>query len=97
MLKIFTKKDKRNKLEKEIESVLAKMSLVEPSTDEYQSMTKNLEVLYKAKSYEKDRHISADTIAVVVGNLVGIILILYYEKADIITSKALGHILRGRV
>jgi hypothetical protein len=41
--------------------------------------------------------VSPDTIAVVAGNLLGIILILGYEKADVITTKALGFVLKGRV
>ena len=31
------------------------------------------------------------------GNLMGIFLILGYEKANVITSKALGFIIKGRV
>jgi len=41
--------------------------------------------------------ISPDTLLVVAGNLLGILLILNYEKADIITSKAMNFVLRGRV
>lgn len=41
--------------------------------------------------------ISPDTILIVAGNLAGIILILGYEKMDIITSKALNFVLKGRV
>lgn len=41
--------------------------------------------------------ISPDTVLVVAGNLLGILLILTYEKADIITSKAINFILKGRV
>lgn len=97
MLKIFTKKDKRSKLEREIDSLLMKMSVEDPTSDAYLSMTKNLELLYKAKSYDKGSHISADTIMIVAGNLLGIVLILQYEKANIITSKALSFVLKGRV
>ena len=41
--------------------------------------------------------ISPDTLLVVGGNLLGILLILNFEKADIVTSKALGFVLKGRV
>lgn len=41
--------------------------------------------------------INPDTALVVAGNLLGIILILKHEKIDIITSKALGFVLRGRI
>ncbi len=97
MLKLFTTKDKCTSLEKEIESVLKVMSQHSPDSKEYKAMSENLERLYKAKSYEKDRSVSPDTIAVVAGNLLGIALVLGYEKANVITSKAMGFILRGRV
>jgi len=97
MFRIFTKKEKRSSLEMEIESVLCNMSTYQPDSEEYTAQAINLERLYKAKSYEKDRRISPDTIAVVAGNLLGIALILGYEKADTITTKALGFILKGRV
>ena len=41
--------------------------------------------------------VSPDTILIIVGNLAGILLILKYEKLDIITSKALGFVIKGRV
>jgi len=44
-----------------------------------------------------DWKVSPDTILIVTGNLLGILLILKYEKLDIITSKAIGFVLKGRV
>ena len=93
----FTKKDKRTLLEKEIESVLCNMSTYPPDSEEYGIMSENLERLYKAKSNEKERRVSPDTIAIIAGNLLGIALILGYEKANIITTKAFSHIMKGRV
>jgi hypothetical protein len=97
MFKKITKKDKRTNLEKEIDSVLYVMHTCYPDSDEYTTMSENLERLYKAKANEKDRHVSPDTKLIVAGNLLGIALILWHEKADIITSKALGFVLKGRV
>lgn len=93
----ITKKDKRTNLEKEIDMVLEVMRDYEPDKEEYAKMAQNLEMLYKAKSHEKNRSVSPDTVAIVVGNLLGIGLILTYEKVGFITSKALGFVLKGRV
>ena len=93
----FTKWDKRSNLEKEINSVLAIMATWEPSSPEYTAMTKNLEVLYKARNEEKTRKIKPDTVLVVAANLLGIILILGYEETNIIRSKAMSFVLKGRV
>ena len=35
--------------------------------------------------------------APLIANLVGIAMILYHEKADVITTKALGFVTKGRV
>ena len=97
MLKnIITTKDKTN-LEKEIDRVIESLSTYQPGTKEYLGISEDLERLYKTKALERDRRISPDTIAVVAGNLLGIALILGWEKTGVITSKALGFVLRGRV
>ena len=41
--------------------------------------------------------ISPDTLLVVVGNLAGILLILKFEKLDVIATKAIGFVIKGRV
>jgi len=93
----FTKKDKRTNLEKEIDSIIIDMSNYEVHSKEYSVIVENLEKLYKVKTNESSHRISPDTIAIIAGNLLGIALIMGYEKANIITTKALGFVLRGRV
>lgn len=93
----MTKRDKRTNLEKEIDRVLAEASFMDPKSKEYADIADNVERLYKAKSFEKSTSISPDTLAVVAGNLLGIALILGYEQSHVITSKALGFVLKGRV
>jgi len=88
---------KKSKLEKVIDSILDDMSKFEANSDEYSDMASNLEKLLKAKSYEKQKGISPDTMVIAAANLIGIVLILKHEKVDIITSKALGFVLKGRV
>ena len=96
MLKITGRK-KQTKLEKEIDLVLDSMSVLGRDSTDYAAMADNLERLHKAKCIDTNRKVSPDTIAIIVGNLLGIVLILGYEKANIITSKALGFVIRGRV
>ena len=91
------KKDKRTNLEKEIDSVLEKMSSLDPDSKEYSDMMNNLGKLFDAKSKEKDRKISPDTIVIVACSLLEIVLMLNFEKTGVITSKALGFVIKGRV
>lgn len=96
-MKIFTKRDKRTNLEKEIDTVLECMWDVEPDSEEYTAMANNLVKLLDAQSKQKSRGINKDTVAIIVGNLLGIGLILGYEKLNVITSKAVGFVIKGRV
>lgn len=91
------KRDKRTNLQKEIDSVVLMMSKTYPQTEEYSAMAKNLETLMNAQSKQRVNEITRDTIVIVAGNLLGIALILGYEQMHVVTSKALGFVLRGRV
>jgi len=97
-MKLFTKKDKRSTIDKEIDSVIEVMSILNANSDEYTAMAKNLEVLMKAKSYNKDgTKVSKDTVWTVVGSIASIVIIVGYEQAHIVASKAIGFVIKGRV
>ncbi len=93
----FTKQNKKTKLEDEIDILHDKMRDEELDKAEYAVMSEHLLRLYEAKNKENSSRISPDTVAMIAGNLLGIALILHYEKVDIITSKAVGFIIKGRV
>lgn len=91
-------KDKKPNIKQEVDHIIGYMAGLEPDSKEYSTAASNLDVLVKAKSCENTtKKISPDTIAVVVGNLLGIVLVLNYEKMNVITSKAFGMIIKGRV
>lgn len=59
-----------------------------------------LDTLLKAKNDDKSRGVNKElinTLLVVFGNLLGIVLILNYEKMGVVASKALGFVIKGRV
>ena len=93
----ITKIRKQTLMEKEVDEILTQMSTMDRTSKEYSDIADNLDRVCKAKSYESNRRISPDTIAIVAGNLLGILIILGYERADVITTKALGFVLKGRV
>lgn len=93
----ITKFKQRTNLEKEIDNLLLRMECCAKIEEEYTAMAENLERLYKAKGYDTQSRISPDTIAIIAGNLLGILLIMNYERAGIITTKAIGFVLKGRV
>lgn len=93
----LTEVKKHNSLDREIDNVISKLEKLSPNSEEYSITADNLEKLYRAKSYDKNRYITPDTVALVVGNLLGIAIIIWHEKAEVITTKALGFVMKGRV
>jgi hypothetical protein len=86
------------KLDKAIDDLLDEMTGYEGNTEEYSTMVSNLKVLHEAKALQpKPNVVSADTVATVAGSLAGILMILSFEKANIVTSKALGFVLRTKI
>ena len=92
-----TKKDKRTYLEKEIDNILKTMLTMDAASEDYTVMAQNLERLYKLKAVDSTKKVSPDTMALVAANLLGLVLIMSFEKTNVITTKALGFVLRGRV
>lgn len=90
------KKDRRSGLEKEIDTVLNYMQGLKLDSEEYQHMVAILLKMYSAKEFEP-KHLSKDAVAIIAGNLLGIVLILGYEHGHIIASKAISFVLKGRV
>ena len=91
-------KKKKSNLEREIERVLKIMEERTPSTEDYTHMVNNLETLCSANEKNKKNKLALlGTGLTVFGSLAGIVAIIYSEETRIITSKALGLLIKGRV
>ena len=69
--------------------------LYDESVEYCKVLRKSLEEYEKLS--ENKWKINLDTLMVVAGNLFGILLILNFEKMDIVRSKAISFVLKGRV
>jgi len=96
-MKLNLFKKKQTKLDEEIDSVYDWLRSKSPDSPEYTKMVDNLKKLYEIKNGNGHDKIKLDTIAIGGFNLLGIWMILRYEELNIITSKALGFVLKGRV
>lgn len=82
-------------LDQAIDSVLIDMNSVNSDSKEYASMADQLVKLMKLKKdVAPSWRPSADTLALVVGNLAGILLILNFERAGVVASRAVGFVLK---
>ena len=96
-MKILTRFKKKSDIQKEIDWIIDQMKGMAVSSEEYRAALDNLEQMYKVKQIEKTNGVSKDTVAIIAGNLLGILLILNYEKLDVVSTKALGFVIKGRV
>jgi len=83
-------------LEKAIDQVLKEMETVTADSPEFAKMVDRLVTLHKALP-EKERKVKWDTLITVAGNLAGIVMILSFERAHVVTSKALSFVLKSKV
>jgi len=92
-----TKIDTPTHLDEVIDKVLTQMSETNSGAPEFAAMADQLTKLYKLKEIESpSSRVSPDTLAVVMGNLAGILMILNFERVHIVTSKAIGFVLKPR-
>jgi hypothetical protein len=80
-----------------IKQAVSEMEGFDADSAEFKRSADSLKVLMEAKAAEpKPDKVSANTMAVVIANIAGIVLILMSERANVITSKALGFIMKPK-
>jgi hypothetical protein len=94
MLRRFKKKE--SVLDEPITEILDKMKHYGPDNEEYPHLVDNLERLNKLKQKERRFKFSPDTMLIVGGNLLGILIIVAYEQKHVIVSKGLTFVGRSK-
>ena len=79
-----------------IDSVLEEMHRVGVNSDDYPKLLAYLERLHEINAKEKQDPVSRDTLALIFGNLTGILLIVAYEQKHVMTSKGFGQIIKPK-
>lgn len=95
---MFTPKDPDEKsgLEKAIDTVLSEMATLSSDSEDYAKMVDQLTKLYSLKEIDQPKRISPDTLAIVLGHVVGILMIVGHERTHVVTSKAMQFVLKLR-
>jgi hypothetical protein len=83
-------------LQKVIDDLLSEMASVSGDSDEYDKMSAQLVRLMELKANIGPKRVSPDVKATILANLAGILVIVGHERAHIVTSKALGFIMKLR-
>lgn len=87
-------REAKERLKVELNRIANEMML-EEDQDKFESLKKRYDVI--SNMLTADWKISPDTLLIVGANLLGILLILNHERLDIISTKALGFVIKGRV
>lgn len=78
---------KEDRLDNAIRSVLECMTIYGPDSEEYPKLVEQLEKLTAMKQKKKWR-VDPNTVLLVLGNLMGIVIIVAYEQNHVWRSKA---------
>lgn len=93
----FIKNEPPSVIDPVIETLISEMSGYDASDELYSQAAANLKILMEAKAVEpKPSRVSPETLAIIAGNLAGIVMILAFEKNGIITSRAFSLVTRTR-
>lgn len=95
MLKIFGKREP-SILDDEIARIRGKMLKVELYSEEYDTLLASFERLVRLRKEDRSNRISPDTVAIVCANLLGILIIVGYERGHVIASRGMQALLRTK-
>lgn len=86
-------------LDEMIENAHSEAAAMHVESEELTAALKNLAEMYKIKNSveEKTDRVSKDQMLAVAGNLIGIFAIIGYERVHVISSKALGFVLKAKM
>ena len=84
-------------MDEEIHDVIGIMRTHDPASKEYSQIAQNLEMLHKSKGHSRTVHVTPDAVLMAITNLVGLWVVLNFEKVDIVRSKAFGMVGKLRV
>lgn len=89
-------KESKPNFQTELDRALADLSKLPIESQQYETAVKNIQILCTARAQKANDVPSMDAILTVGANILGILMVLNYEKANIVTTKAIGFIMKGR-
>lgn len=81
-------------MDEEIARLTAKLGTMNPLDDDYSKILELISKLTKARAEKNERAISMDTILTIGANIAGLLLVLNYERLNVISTKALTMVWR---
>ena len=85
-----------NALDKEIERLTNQLGCLSPVDENYAKIADNLKLLCEAREKKNDRVLSKEALFAAGVNILGILIVLNFEKTGVITSKAFSFLTKGK-
>lgn len=84
-------------LEVAVNRAIRSLNVYEAGSEEYREALDALVKLHKMKEDEKPNPVSKDTLIIVGANLLGILMVISHEHVNVVTSRAIGLLLKPRL
>lgn len=101
MFNIRNSEEKPRPIEIALDDLVKRLNDHDPDSKEYTAIVNNIKTLSEANAVDhstyKKLSVSPETLATIGANLAGILLILNHERAHVLTSKAMQHIIRPKI
>ena len=97
MFTLNTPKQPKRTIDDEAERILKTLEALPVDSKEYETAVLRLENVCRARSFKNSPYVSGDVIVAAAVNILGILLVLNYEKCDVLASKAFSMIFKQRV
>lgn len=92
----FRKNEEKTPLDSLITNVEQEMDIEGVASEEFPKLIGYLERLTEVKAKVRRPPVSRDTIALIAGNLMGILLIVAYEQKHVMSSKGFSTVIRPK-
>ena len=86
----FFRTETQRVLDEEIKRLVELLSIIDPAHEDYPKISAQLKVLCEAREKKDPSTISRETVLAIAANLIGLVLILNFERTGVITTKAMG-------
>lgn len=83
-------------MDKEIERLTRQLADISPLSDDYSKILKLISELTEARSKKNERAVSTDVILTIGANIIGMLLVLNYERLNVISTKALTMVWKSK-
>ena len=92
---MFTRRNEAQ-LQSSLDAAHASLQSLDPTSKDYEVVLDRISKLQKMAESNRPKSVSPDTLVMAATNLLGIVLILNYERLGIVTSKALPFVSKTR-